>query len=324
MREPVARRARLTREGPRTQSASGMNDRTASNWAVLSIAAALVTIGLKVTAWKLTGSVGLLSDAAESGVNLLAALVAFWALRRASRPADATYAFGQTKAEYFASGFEGLMILAASVAIAVAAVERLKRLQPIENVGLGLVISALASLVNGGTAFLLLRAGKRLRSITLRADAQHLLTDVWTSAGVILGVLLVRLTGWLILDPIVALLVAANIVYTAVRLLQETGHGLLDRAIGDDEQAAMAEALDPFHARGIVLHDIRTRRAGPRHFIQMHVLVPGTWTVKQGHDVCEEIERGVASALPGSTITTHLEPVEDPSSWDDRGLDRHL
>lgn len=301
-----------------------MNDRTASNWAVLSIAAALVTIGLKVTAWKLTGSVGLLSDAAESGVNLLAALVAFWALRRASRPADATYAFGQTKAEYFASGFEGLMILAASVAIAVAAVERLKRLQPIENVGLGLVISALASLVNGGTAFLLLRAGKRLRSITLRADAQHLLTDVWTSAGVILGVLLVRLTGWLILDPIVALLVAANIVYTAVRLLQETGHGLLDRAIGDDEQAAMAEALDPFHARGIVLHDIRTRRAGPRHFIQMHVLVPGTWTVKQGHDVCEEIERGVASALPGSTITTHLEPVEDPSSWDDRGLDRHL
>lgn len=301
-----------------------MSDRSASNWAVLSIAAALVTIGLKVAAWKLTDSVGLLSDAAESGVNLLAALVAFWALRRASRPSDANYAFGQTKAEYFASGFEGLMILAAAVAIAVMAVERLRSPRPIENVGLGLAVSVLASAVNGAVAFLLLRAAKKLRSITLRADAQHLLTDVWTSAGVIVGVLLVKITGWLILDPIVALAVAANIVYTAARLLQETGHGLLDRAIGADEQAAMAAALAPFHARGIVLHDIRTRRAGPRHFIQMHVLVPGSWTVKQGHDVCEEIERDIASALPGSTVTTHLEPVEDPSSWDDRGPDRHL
>jgi cation diffusion facilitator family transporter len=204
------------------------------------------------------------------------------------------------------------------------AVERLKRLHPIENVGLGLGILVLASAVNGAVAFVLLREGKRLRSITLRADAQHLLTDVWTSAGVVVGVLLVKVTGWLVLDPVVALLVAANIVYTAVRLLQETGYGLLDRAIGEEEQAAMAAALAPFHERGIVLHDIRTRRAGPRHFIQMHVLVPGSWTVKRGHDVCEEIERCLASGLPGSTVTTHLEPVEDPSSWDDRGLDRHL
>jgi cation diffusion facilitator family transporter len=301
-----------------------MSDRSTSSWALLSIAAAVVTIGLKVYAWNITGSVGLLSDAAESGVNLLAALVAFWALRRASRPADATYAFGQTKAEYFASGFEGLMILAASVAIAVTAVERLHNLHPIENVGLGLGISVLASAVNGGVAWVLLREGRRLRSITLRADAQHLLTDVWTSAGVLVGVLLVKVTGWLVLDPIVALLVAVNIVYTAVRLLQETGYGLLDRAIGEDEQSALSASLASFHERGIVLHDIRTRRAGPRHFIQMHVLVPGSWTVKQGHDVCEEIERGVAAALPGSTVTTHLEPVEDPSSWDDRGLDRHL
>ncbi|MGA7990358.1 MAG: cation diffusion facilitator family transporter [Thermoanaerobaculia bacterium] len=301
-----------------------MSDRSASSWAILSIAAAVVTIGLKLAAWTLTDSVGLLSDAAESGVNLLAALVALWALRRASRPADATYAFGQTKAEYLASGFEGLMILAAAVAIAVMAAERLKSPRPIENVSFGLGISVLASAVNGAVAFLLLRASKNLRSITLRADAQHLLTDVWTSAGVLVGVLLVNVTGWLVLDPIVALLVAANIVFTAVRLLQETGHGLLDRAIGAAEQAAMAGALDPFRARGIVLHDIRTRRAGPRHFIQMHVLVPGTWTVKQGHDVCEEIERGVSEALPGSTITTHLEPVEDPSSWDDRAPDRHL
>ncbi|HVO52224.1 MAG TPA: cation diffusion facilitator family transporter [Thermoanaerobaculia bacterium] len=301
-----------------------MSDRSASRWALLSIAAAVVTIGMKLTAWKLTGSIGLLSDAAETGVNFLAALVAYWALRRASRPADATYAFGHTKAEYFASGFEGLMILAASVAIAVTAVERLKNLRTIENVGLGLGILVLASAVNAGVALVLLREAKRLRSITLRADAQHLLTDVWTSAGVLVGVLLVRLTGWLVLDPVVALLVAANIVYTAVRLLQETADGLLDRAIGEDEQKALKAALAAFEDRGIVLHDIRTRRAGPRHFIQMHVLVPGAWTVKQGHDVCEEIERGVAGALPGSTVTTHLEPLEDPSSWDDRGLDRHL
>lgn len=301
-----------------------MADRAATFYAGISIVAAVVTIGLKVFAWKITGSVGLLSDAAESCVNLLAALVALWALWRASQPADAIYSFGQTKAEYLSSGFEGLMILAAAVAIAVAAVERFKNPQPIENVGLGLGISVLASGVNGGVAMLLLPAGKRLRSMALRADAQHLLTDVWTSAGVLVGVLLVKLTGWLVLDPVVALLVAANIVWTAMRLLQETGHGLLDRAIADDEQAAIAILLERFHARGVVIHGLRTRAAGPRRFVQMHVLVPGAWSVKRGHDICEEIERAVTGALPGSTVTTHLEPLEDPSSWDDRGLDRRV
>ena len=299
-----------------------MADRPATFYAGISIAAAVVTIGLKVCAWRLTGSVGLLSDAAESGVNLLAALVALWALRRSSQPADATYAFGQTKAEYLSSGFEGMMILAAAAAIAVTAVERLRNPQPIQNVGLGLGISVAASAVNGGVAVVLLRAGKRLRSITLEADAQHLLTDVWTSAGVLVGVLLVKATGWLVLDPVVALLVAANIVWAGVRLLQETSHGLLDRAIADDDQAALASLLEGFHARGVVIHGLRTRAAGPRRFIQMHVLVPGAWPVKRGHDVCEEIERGVAEALPGSSVLTHLEPLEDPTSWDDRGLDR--
>jgi cation diffusion facilitator family transporter len=299
-----------------------MADRPATFYAGISIAAAVATIGLKVYAWKITGSVGLLSDAAESGVNLLAALVALWALWRASKPADATYAFGQTKAEYLSSGFEGMMILAAAAAIAVAALERFNNLQPIENVGLGLGISVVASAINGGVAVVLLRAGKRLRSITLKADAQHLLTDVWTSAGVLVGVLLVKLTGWLVLDPVVALLVAANIVWTGIRLLQETSHGLLDRAIADDDQAALAGLLGRFHARGVVIHGLRTRAAGPRRFIQMHVLVPGAWPVKRGHDVCEEIERGVAEALPGSSVLTHLEPLEDPTSWDDRGLDR--
>jgi cation diffusion facilitator family transporter len=301
-----------------------MAARAATFYAGISIVAAVVTIGLKVFAWKITGSVGLLSDAAESGVNLLAAIVALWALWRASQPADAIYSFGQTKAEYLSSGFEGLMILAAAIAIAVAAVERLKNLQPIENVGLGLGITALAAAVNGGVAMLLLVAGKRLRSMALRADAQHLLTDVWTSAGVLVGVLLVKLTGWLVLDPVVALLVAANIVWTGMRLLQETGHGLLDRAIADDEQAALAGLLERFHAQGVVIHGLRTRAAGPRCFVQMHVLVPGAWTVKRGHDICEEIERAVTEALPGSSVLTHLEPLEDPTSWDDRGLDRRV
>ncbi|MDL2719188.1 MAG: cation diffusion facilitator family transporter [Acidobacteriota bacterium] len=299
-----------------------MADRPATFYAGISILAAVATIGLKVWAWKITGSVGLLSDAAESGVNLLAALVALWALWRASKPADATYAFGQSKAEYLSSGFEGMMILAAAAAIAVTGVERLRNLQPIENVGLGLGISVAASAINGGVALVLRRAAKRLRSITLRADAQHLLTDVWTSAGVLVGVLLVKATGWLVLDPVVALLVAANIVWTGVRLLQETSHGLLDRAIANDDQIALASLLERFHARGVVIHGLRTRAAGPRRFIQMHVLVPGAWPVKRGHDVCEEIERGVLEALPGSSVLTHLEPLEDPASWDDRGLDR--
>src|ERR1035437_2211625 len=224
-----------------------MADRPATFYAGISIAAAVGTIGLKVYAWRITGSVGLLSDAAESGVDLLAAVVALWGPWPASKP---------------------------------------------------------------------------LRSTPPRADAQHLLADGWPSAGVLVGVLLVKVTGWLVLDPVVALLLAVNIVWTGVRLLRETSHGLLDRAIADDDQAALAGLLGRFHARGVVIHGIRTRAAGPRRFIQMHVLVPGAWPVKRGHDVCEEIERGVAEALPGSSVLTHLEPLEDPTSWDDRGLDR--
>jgi cation diffusion facilitator family transporter len=301
-----------------------MEDRAhpATSYAILSIAAAVVTIVLKLAAWRVTGSVGLLSDAAESAVNLLAALVALWALTLASRPADSTYAFGQTKAEYLSSGFEGLMILAAAVAIAVAAVERLKVPQPLERVGLGLGISSVAAAINGAVAWILLRAGRRFRSITLRADAHHLLTDVWTSVGVIVGVFLVQVTGWLVLDPLVALLVATNIVWTGVRLLVETGHGLLDRALAEEDQATIAGLLGSFHARGVVIHGLRTRVAGPRRFVQMHVLVPGAWTVQRGHDLCEEIEQALVAALPGSTVTTHVEPVEDPASWADRELDR--
>ena len=291
--------------------------RPATSYALLSIVTAVATIGLKVAAWRITDSVGLLSDAAESAVNLVAALVALWALWAANRPADRDFAFGRSKAEYLSGGFEGLMILLAAGAIAIAAFERLKTPRPLESVGLGLLLSCGASLLNGVTAAILLKAGQRLRSVALRADAHHLLTDVWTSAGVIVGILLVKATGWLVLDPIVALLVAANIVWVAVRLLYETGHGLLDKALPEEDQAAIAAILDGFHARGVVVHGLRTRAAGHRRFVQMHVLVPGTSTVQQGHDLCEEIEKAIGQALPGCAVTTHLEPLEDPSSWDE-------
>ena len=295
---------------------------SAPTYALLSVATALVTITLKLIAWRLTGSVGLLSDAIESFVNLLAALVAFWALMVARKPADSEHAFGHTKAEYLAGGFEGMAIIAAAAGIAAAAVDRLFHLQPLTDVGAGVLVSVAASAVNGVVALILLRAGRRLDSITLRADAWHLLTDVWTSAGVLAGVGLVWATGWLVLDPIVALLVAANIVWTGMRLLHETGQGLLDRALNEEELKKIHAVLESYRPRGVEFHELRTRAAGPRRFVQMHVLVPGSWSVQKGHDLLEEVEQTLTGVLPGASVITHLEPLEDPASWDDAGLDR--
>lgn len=297
-------------------------ERSPRSYAVLSIAAAVVTILLKAGAYRITGSIGLLSDAAESAVNLVAAIVAYWALSVAARPPDEEHAFGHSKAEYFASGAEGAMIVGAAIAIAVAAGRRLVHPEPLTQVGLGLAISVVAAGINGAVALVLLAAGKRLRSITLTADAHHLLTDVWTSAGVVLAVGLVQLTGWLRLDPIVALVVAISIVWTGWRLLKETGLGLMDTALPPGECQAIAEALAPFQARGVVIHALQTRLAGARRFVSMHVLVPGAWSVQQGHDLCEEIESSVSRCMPQTTVFTHLEPREDPASWNDRGLDR--
>lgn len=293
---------------------------SARSSAVLSIGAAVLTIALKFGAYQLTGSVGLLSDAFESIVNLVAAIAAFWALSYAAKPPDAKHTFGHSKAEYFSSALEGLLILVAAGSIAVAAGERLFHPQPIEQVGLGLGLALVATALNGGVAWILLQAGKRHRSITLRADAHHLLTDVWTSLGVVLGIGLVSVTGWFILDPIVALLVAANIVWTGFKLLGETGSGLLDAVIPDDEQKAIALILSEYEAQGIQFHALRTRVAGARRFVSFHVLVPGAWTVQRGHDVCEAVEQAIALALPGTDITTHLEPTEDPISWHDEKL----
>lgn len=294
---------------------------TARFYAGLSIGASVATILLKGGAWLLTDSVGLLSDAAESLINLLAALVAFWALTVAVRPPDEEHVFGHSKAEYFSSAVEGLLILGAAAAIVAAAWERLLHPVPLENLWLGAGISAAASAVNAVTAIILLRAGKRLASISLRSDALHLLTDVWTSIGVIVAIVLVQITGLLILDPIVALIVAANIVWTAYHVLRDTAHGILDTSLPRVDRETIQAVLASFEAQGIVFHALRTRVAGRRRFVDVHVLVPGDWDVRRGHQLCEEVERRIKSALPHTTVFTHLEPVEDSTSYADDTLD---
>jgi len=291
---------------------------------VLSIVAAVLTIGLKLGAYLLTGSVGLFSDAAESVVNLVAAVAALWALLYASRPPDEEHAFGHDKAEYFSSGLESALILIAAVWIGITAWDRLMDPQPLHNVGIGLSITLIAAAINGGVALVILRAGRRLRSITLQADAQHLLTDVWTSLGVVLGIATVQLTGWLVLDPLIGLLVTANILWTGVRLLRDTAQGLLDRALPPEDREVISRVLSRYEEKSIKFHALRTRASGPRRFISMHVLVPGEWTVQQGHDLSEQIERGLAEALPQSTFFIHIEPSEDPASFADQNLDRTI
>jgi cation diffusion facilitator family transporter len=295
---------------------------SARSFAWLSIGAAISTIVLKFGAYKLTGSVGLLSDALESQVNLVAAITALWALTLAAKPPDAGHAFGYSKAEYFSSALEGLLILVAAISIIVAAIDRIYHPQPIEQVGWGLLISVIAAAINGGVAIILLRAGTRLRSIALKADAHHLLTDVWTSVGVLVGLVVVNFTGWLILDPLIAIGVAINIIWAGWRLLRETGSGLLDAALSGTDLATIDEILRTHQQDGIQFHALRTRLAGSRRFVTMHVLVPGQWTVQKGHDLCDRIELEIAHALPGTHTITHLEPSEDPLSWEDSGLDR--
>ncbi len=299
-----------------------MHLKSARLYSVLSITAAIFTIALKFGAYRLTGSVGLLSDAMESGINLVAALVAFWALSLAAKPADEEHAFGHSKAEYFSSGLESALILVAAISIAITAWERLFHPQPLEQIGIGLGLALIATVINGGVAWVLLQAGRRLHSITLRADAHHLLTDVWTSFGVVIGIFLVKLTGWLVLDPLIALAVAANIVWAGLRLLRETASGLLDRSLPREERQIIQDILATYDRQGIVFHALRTRMAGSLRFISFHVLVPGAWTVQTGHDLCEEIEQTIAQALPNAQIITHLEPKEDPVSWADQGIDR--
>lgn len=291
-------------------------------YAWLSIAAAVATILLKGWAWWLTGSVGLLSDALESFVNLAGAMMALAMLTLAAQPADQNHAHGHGKAEYFSSAFEGFLILIAAVAIAYTVIERLLNPQPLEAVGIGLAVSVVASIVNLATSQILMGVGKKYRSITLEADAHHLRTDVWTSAGVILGVGLVWATGWLWLDPVIALGVAMNIVWTGWQLLHRSAAGLMDVSIPTEDIEAIEAVLDRYRSQGLDFHALRTRQAGSRAFVSLHVLVPGAWTVQKGHDWSERIEADIRQAVPYAHLTTHLEPLEDPLSMADQELDR--
>ncbi|MBE2319331.1 cation transporter [Solirubrobacter sp. CPCC 204708] len=289
----------------------------------LSIAAALATITLKTVAYLLTGSIGLLSDAAESVVNLVAAVVAMAALRWARKPADEEHAYGHQKAEYFSAGVEGTLVLVAAVSIIIAALGRLLDPQPIDSAGLGLAVSAGATLINLAVGVVLLRAGRAERSIVVEADGRHLLTDVWTSVGVIAGVAAVALTGWEVLDPLIALAVAVNIVVMGGALVRRSVGGLMDRALDRQDRVQIDAVIAAFREHeGIDFHALRTRQAGSRAFVSVHVLVPGAWTVQHGHDLVERFEDDLRARLPHATIFTHLEPVEDPKSFADTELDR--
>jgi len=298
------------------------NRSSLTRFAWLSIAAAILTIALKAIAYWLTGSVGLLSDALESFVNLVGALMALAMLTIAARPADEDHAYGHSKAEYFSSGVEGTLILFAAVSICVAAIQRLITPKPLEHIGLGLGVSIVASLVNLFVARVLLRASNHYHSIALEANARHLMTDVWTSAGVLVGVGAVALTDWERLDPIVAFLVAGNIIWSGVRIVRKSVLGLMDTALPVEEQNTIQRVLEPYIESGVQCHALRTRQSGERRFVSFHVLVPGMWTVRRGHRLLENIEADIRHAIPSVTVLTHLESLNDPASWVDTSLDR--
>ena len=304
------------------ETESSSTRRRLTRFAWLSSAAATATILIKLAAWWLTGSVGLLSDALESIVNLVAAGMTLWMLTLSARPPSEAHAFGYSKAEYFSSGLEGALIIIAALGICWAAVDRLLHPQALERVGIGLVFSLIASAINFVVARTLLKAGRQYRSIALEADAHHLMTDVWTSVGVVIAVAAVAITRLDWLDPVIALVVAVNIVRTGFSLIRRSALGLLDHALGPDQLAAIESALQPHRDGGIAFHALRTRAAAGRSFVSMHVLVPGDWTVQKAHDVAETIEREVAAAVPGASVFTHIEPREDPASYADVGLDR--
>jgi len=287
---------------------------------LLSIAAAIVTLGLKSGAWYLTGSVGLLSDALESGINLVAALVAYFSLWYAARPVDLSHTYGHEKIEFFSSGLEGGLIVVAAVAIVRTAIDRIINPIQLEALGLGTLISALAALINLVVAQILLRVGRRHHSIVLEADGQHLMTDVWTSAAVIAGVALVALTHRQWFDPLAALLMSANILWTGFGLIRRSFNGLMDRALPEDEVAKIRDVIASRLEAATTFHALRTRRSGARRFADCHLLVPGDWNVRRAHDLAERIEAAVREALPGLELTLHIEPIDAAVSWKDSDL----
>jgi cation diffusion facilitator family transporter len=302
--------------------APGETRSSLSRYAWLSVLAALITIGLKTVAYLLTGSVGLLSDALESFINLVGAVMLMAMLAIAARPPDEEHTYGHDKAEYFASGVEGALIVIAAISIAQAAWERLLNPKPVEQAALGLAVSVVASLVNLVVARILIRAGRRHNSIALEADGGHLMVDVWTSVGVIVGVAAAAFTGWVRLDPLVGLAVAFNVIWTGWKLLKRTVAGLMDTALPQAEQEAIKAVLATYQPEGIQFHALRTRQAAGRRFVSMHILAPGTWSIQQGHQLLERLEGDLRQLWPRVTVFTHLEPLEDARSWQDTTLDR--
>lgn len=299
-----------------------LNRASLTRYAWLSIAAAIITIGMKTAAYLITGSIGLLSDALESLVNLAGAIMAMAMLVIAARPPDEEHAYGHSKAEYFSSGVEGALITIAAITIIISAINRLMNPQPLEQPGIGLAVSLAASGVNLLVGLILIRAGKRYNSITLEADGKHLMTDVWTSIGVVIGLVLVVITGLDWLDPVIALLVAVNIIYTGVKLLKRSAYGLLDTALPNETMNKVRAVLDKFVGDGVKYHALRSREAAARSFVSVHILVPGSWTVQRGHEFLERIEAEVREVVPGVTVFTHLEPEGDPTSYEDQSLER--
>jgi cation diffusion facilitator family transporter len=295
---------------------------SSARYALLSVAAAVVTMLLKFGAWKLSGSIGLLSDALESLVNVGASLAAFGTLRWAAQPPDDEHAFGHGKAEYFSSGFEGALIFIAAVVIIYTAWPRLLHPQPLDQTGVGLVIAVVAALINFIVARILLRVARERRSPALEADGRHLMSDVWTTVGIVAAVALVALTGALMLDALIAIAVALYLLFTGTRLLRAAGRGLMDHAWPEAERAELDAVLDDYRAQGIAFHAIRTRSSGSHRFVTLHVLVPGAWTVQRGHDLVEQLELALATRLGPLAIFTHLEPIEDPAADDDERLER--
>lgn len=303
--------------GPASAADRAAQHRTLVRLMWLSVAAAAATIALKVAAAAVTGSVGFLSDALESMVNLVAALVGLWAVRLAAQPPDLSHHFGHGKAEYLSAAVEGALILVAAAAIMWTSIERLRDPVPLDQPGIGLVLSTLATLVNLAVGTVLVRAGRRWRSIAVEADGRHLLTDVVTSAGVLVGIALVAILDWYVLDPIVALAVGVNIMFTGHGLIRRSVTGMLDASISADELQQVEAVLSDFRRREPVdFHALRSRESGRQRFVYVHLLTPDDWTVKRGHDLANELSDAIDVALPGAHTFVHIEPIDDPSSYD--------
>lgn len=291
-------------------------------YAWLSIGAALLTICIKFSAFLVTGSVGLLSDALEGIVNLIAAIVVFVTLKIVEQPPDEIHPYGHDKAEYFSSGIEGTLIVIASLTILMTSVQRLLNPQPLEQVGLGLALALVASGINFFVGQLLIRTGKKHESITLEADGKHLMSDVWTSVGVVIGIAIAGFTGLEWLDPIVAIIVGLKIGWEGILIFRRSSQGLMDSAIMPDELKTVETLLTQNCVAGTEWHALRTRQSGALRFISVHILVPGEWTVEQGHDLAEQIEADIRKHINHCSVFTHIEPIEDPRAFIDQTLIR--